>query len=133
MDNYRARGHVLCFDYFHSTYNPMAVGEAKKAAGQFEPEIRPDGLWYTRIQWTPKAAQAIRDGEWPFISPAVIHDKDGVISGHLAGAVVFDWFKCGMKLKMAEQISDVDSVADTFMKLLGCAVIQEQRLMFFSE
>lgn len=96
MDSYRARNHVLCFDYFHSTYNPMAVGESKKAAGQFEPEIRgkpgdeDGGLWYARIQWTPKAAQGIRDGEWPFISPAVIHDKGGVIYDHKNAGLVTD-------------------------------------------
>lgn len=79
MDRYRERGVVKCFDYFHATYDPMATGEAKKAAGQFRPELRPDGLWFTDIQWTPKAAQAIRDGEWPYVSPAIITTKTGEI------------------------------------------------------
>ena len=70
---------VKCFDYFHATYDPAATGEAKKAAGQFRPEIRADGLWFVDIQWTPNAAKAIRDGEWPYISPAVVHTKDGNI------------------------------------------------------
>lgn len=79
MDDYRSRKHVLCFDYYHSSYNPTVAPDERKAAGQFDLELRSDGLWFTRIQWTPKAAQAIRDGEWPFISPAVLHSKDGVI------------------------------------------------------
>lgn len=79
MDDYRSRKHVLCFDYYHSSYNAMVAPDERKAAGQFDLELRSDGLWFTRIQWTPKAAQAIRDGEWPFISPAVVHSKDGVI------------------------------------------------------
>lgn len=79
MDAHRARGVVKSFDYFHATYDPNATGEAKKAAGQFRPEIRPDGLYFADIQWTPKASQGIRDGEWPYVSPAVLHDKDGEI------------------------------------------------------
>lgn len=79
MDTFRGRGVVLCFDYFHATYNPAAPAESRKAAGQTVPELRPDGLWYTRIQWTPAADRAIRDGEWPFISPGVLHNKTGVI------------------------------------------------------
>lgn len=79
MDDYRRRKHVLCFDYYHSSYNAVVAPDERKAAGQFDLELRSDGLWFTRIQWTPKAAQAIRDGEWPFISPAVLHSKDGVI------------------------------------------------------
>lgn len=79
MARYRERGVVKCFDYFHATYDPMATGEAKKAAGQFRPELRHDGLWLADIQWTPKAAQAIRDGEWPYVSPAIITTKTGEI------------------------------------------------------
>jgi len=79
MARYRERGVVKCFDYFHATYDPMATGEAKKAAGQFRPELRHDGLWFTDIQWTPKAAQGIRDGEWPYVSPAIITTKTGEI------------------------------------------------------
>lgn len=75
MDEFRRRGVALCFDYFHATYNPAAPADSRKAAGQTIPEIRPDGLWYTQIQWTPAADRAIRDGEWPFISPGVLHDK----------------------------------------------------------
>lgn len=75
MDTFRSRGVVLCFDYFHATYDPEAKGEAKKAAGQCRLEVRDDGVYYTSIQWTPKAAQAISDGEWPFVSPSVLIDK----------------------------------------------------------
>lgn len=79
IERYKDRAVVKCFDYFHATYDPAATGEAKKAAGQFRPEIRADGLWFVDIQWTPNAAKAIRDGEWPYISPAVVHTKDGNI------------------------------------------------------
>lgn len=79
IERYKDRAVVKCFDYFHATYDPAATGEAKKAAGQFRPEVRADGLWFVDIQWTPNAAKAIRDGEWPYISPAVVHTKDGVI------------------------------------------------------
>lgn len=79
MDDYRARGVVRCFDYYHSTYNPAVAPDERKAAGQFRLELRSDGLWFVDIQWTPAADKAIRAGEWPYISPAVLHDKAGVI------------------------------------------------------
>jgi hypothetical protein len=79
MDAYRARGVVKCFDYAHATYNAVADPAGRKAAGFFRPEIRSDGLWFVDIRWTPAAAQAIRDGEWPYVSPAVLHSRDGVI------------------------------------------------------
>lgn len=79
MALYRKRGVVLCFDYFHATYDRNARPEDKKAAGQCRLELRADGIWYVDIQWTPKADKEIRDGEWPFISPAVLHDEAGVI------------------------------------------------------
>lgn len=90
MDSYRARGVVKSFDYAHSTYNPMALPEGKKAAGQFLIELRPDGLWFTQIQWTKAAAEAIRAGEWPYISPAVKHTKSGEITEVLNAALVTD-------------------------------------------
>lgn len=90
MDAYRARGVVKSFDYAHATYNPVAEPAGRKAAGQFRLELRSDGLWFTSIQWTPSADKAIRDGEWPYISPAVRHTKAGEIIEVLNAALVTD-------------------------------------------
>jgi len=81
MANYAWRGRPLCFDLWHSTY--AAVGtvapQDRFAVGHFKLETRADGVWFADIQWVPKYAQEIREGKWPFISPAVMHTKDGEI------------------------------------------------------
>jgi len=79
MATYAARGVRLCFDYYHASYNPAVAPSERKAAGTCVPALADDGLWYEDIHWTPPAAKAIRDGEWPYFSPAVLHDKAGVI------------------------------------------------------
>lgn len=79
MAAYAARGVRLCFDYYHASYNPAVAPSERKAAGTCVPGIDAVGLWYEDINWTPPASKAIRDGEWPYFSPAVLHDKAGVI------------------------------------------------------
>ena len=53
--------------------------DAGKAAGWFVPAVRNGELWATSVTWTPAAAQALRDGEFRFISPAFTADDDGRI------------------------------------------------------
>lgn len=94
------RGVVRCFDYFHATYDPTARPQDKKAAGQYRMEVRPKtsndplldagGLWFVDIQWDPLAAAEISRGCWPYISPAPVHDKDGVIIDCRNSALVTD-------------------------------------------
>jgi len=79
MAAYSARGVRLCFDYYHASYNPAVAPSERKAAGTCVPSLDAVGLWYEDINWTPPASKAIRDGEWPYFSPAVLHDKSGVI------------------------------------------------------
>lgn len=79
MAAYAARGVRLCFDYYHASYNPAVAPSERKAAGTCVPSLDAVGLWYEDINWTPPASKAIRDGEWPYFSPAVLHDKAGVI------------------------------------------------------
>ena len=79
LEAFRKKGVRLCFDYYHSSYNPAVAPAERKAASTCSVATDDDGLWYVDIQWTPPAAQAIRNGEWPYFSPAVLHDKAGVI------------------------------------------------------
>jgi hypothetical protein len=81
MQNYAWRGRPLCFDLWHSTYaKPGDVSPQDRfAVGHFKLETRADGVWYADIQWVPQYAQEIREGKWPFISPAVMHTKEGEI------------------------------------------------------
>lgn len=90
MAVFRMRGVALCFDYFHATYDPNARPQDKAATGHFKLELRDDGIWFTEIQWVPPVEQEIRDGKWPFISPAVLHDKDGVIVAFRNAGLVTD-------------------------------------------
>jgi phage I-like protein len=60
----------LCVDYEHLSADPPDP-EAGKAAGWFkELETRDDGAaLYGRVEWTPPAAERLRDHEFKFISP----------------------------------------------------------------
>lgn len=64
----------LPFDSHHlmlTSDNP----EAKKALGWFVPRVSDDGdLLASDIQWTPKTAQALKDREYRFHSPAIAFD-----------------------------------------------------------
>lgn len=90
MARYRTRGVVLSFDYFHSTYNPQAIGDQKKGAGPCRLEFTEAGAEYVDIRWTPQAYAEIKAGAWPYFSPAVIHDKNGVIEQFLNPGLVTD-------------------------------------------
>lgn len=74
-------GNEYSFDYEHQALQSPPV-EAP-AAGWFELETRdtPDGpeLWATRIRWTPRALERIRDREYRYTSPAFLTDADDVI------------------------------------------------------
>jgi len=66
---------AIGIDYDHATDTAAKAGHAAPAAGWIE-EIKPEGpnketgLW-ARVKWTPKATQAIADGEYRFISPSI--------------------------------------------------------------
>lgn len=90
MADYQRRGVVQCIDLWHSTWDPKARPEDKKAVGQYRLALGEEGLWYRDIQWSPKTAQEIRDGNWLYFSPAVMHDKSGVITQHKNAALVND-------------------------------------------
>jgi phage I-like protein len=64
----------LPFDSHHlmlTSDNP----EAKKALGWFVPKVSAEGaLLASDIQWTPKTAQALKDREYRFHSPAIAFD-----------------------------------------------------------
>lgn len=73
-------GNDLFFDYDHAFWAEGGAPDKGKAAGWFRLELRDDGLWATGITWTPAAAQAIRDKEWRYFSPALDADTTGEIT-----------------------------------------------------
>jgi phage I-like protein len=68
----RAGATDLVVDYDHQTVFsavPGVGGRAPAAGWIKELDARPDGIW-GRVEWTPAAADAIRAGEYRYISPA---------------------------------------------------------------
>lgn len=62
----RERGNRIPIDYDHP-----AEGQSTRAAGWFtgQAEVRDGPMLWAEVEWTPKAAQEIRDGEYRFVSP----------------------------------------------------------------
>ncbi len=69
MAAFHAQGNELSIDYDHLSIEPMMPGQGK-AAGWFVPELRDDGLWATRVRWTPEAAKMLSGAEYRYFSPA---------------------------------------------------------------
>jgi hypothetical protein len=63
----------LAIDYEHqSVTTPGRPDGLRPAAGWIGGlEIRDDGLWATRVEWTPKARQLLEAGEYRYFSPVI--------------------------------------------------------------
>lgn len=71
----------IVVDYDHqSVFGAKdGVGGTAKAAGWIKQlDVRSDGIW-GRVEWTPAALEAIRAGEYRYLSPVIPHRKDGRI------------------------------------------------------
>jgi phage I-like protein len=79
------------FDYEHQSLNAPTNGQPAPRAGsgsRFE-WVYDDGLYITDVTWTPKAAQAILDGEYLYVSPVLFFDPDtGVVVDIFNAALV---------------------------------------------
>ncbi len=67
----------LVIDYDHQSIFgavPETGGRAPAAGWIKELEVRDDGIW-GRVEWTAKAAEAIKAGEYRYISPVFGHNK----------------------------------------------------------
>lgn len=70
----------LPFDYGHGMLAETPTPDGGRAAAWFTPSIEPGGLYADHIEWTEFAANAIRNREYRFFSPAVNRDpKTGVV------------------------------------------------------
>lgn len=75
----RAGSTDLVVDYDHQTVFaavPDVGGRAPAAGWIKEIAVRSDGIW-GRIEWVAAAAEAIRVGEYRYISPTFVPDKSG--------------------------------------------------------
>lgn len=73
----RVRVPELPIDYEHRSQTPVDNGPVP-AAGWFQLEARPDGLWAVNVRWTETAARLLRAGEYRYWSP-VFWEEDGHI------------------------------------------------------
>ncbi|WP_429813569.1 phage protease [Ensifer sp. B1-9] len=85
----RAGSTEIVVDYDHQTVFSAVpgVGGRAPAAGWIKDfEIRDNGLW-GRVEWTETAAQAIRVGEYRYISPVYLHTQSGKVTRLLSAAL----------------------------------------------
>lgn len=78
MQAWRDYGNRLSIDYEHQALEPVSNGPVP-AAGWFDLEVREDGLWAVNVEWTPMAAELLRNREYRYFSPAFYADEEGRI------------------------------------------------------
>jgi phage I-like protein len=69
----------LAIDYEHGQAHLAPQGLPAPAAGWIVTVENRQGAVWGRVEWTPKAAQAIIDREYRFLSPDFDHTPDGLI------------------------------------------------------
>jgi phage I-like protein len=113
----RAGSTDLVVDYDHqSQFSAVpGVGGQAPAAGWIKRfEARPDGL-YGLINWTDRAAQSIRAGEYRYISPVYQHDKAGkvlrLISAGLTNTPNLDLAAVAASAQPNQQEPDMKNIA----------------------
>ncbi|MCX8016391.1 MAG: phage protease [Rhodocyclaceae bacterium] len=67
----------LPIDYDHQTLEADAKAGPVPAAGWIKELQARDGALWGRVEWTPRAADLIRQKEYRFLSPVFRHDKQG--------------------------------------------------------
>lgn len=71
----QARVNPLTVDYEHQSLNTLQNGQPAPAAGRFNQlEWRESGLWI-KPQWTARAADFIKNGEYSYLSAVFPYDK----------------------------------------------------------
>ena len=76
----RAGATDLVFDYGHQTDYARENGQPAPAAGWIkELQARADGIW-GRVEWTERAAAAIKAREFRYVSPTFGHTRAGVVT-----------------------------------------------------
>ena len=113
----RAGNTELVIDYDHQTVFAAVpnVGGVAPAAGWIKDfEVRPDGL-YGLVEWTEKAASAIKANEYRYISPVYHHDKSGkvlrLISAGLTNSPNLDLAAVVASTALNHQDEDMDKIA----------------------
>ncbi|MCS7069088.1 MAG: phage protease [Meiothermus ruber] len=78
MAAWQEYGNRLSIDYEHQALDPVANGPVP-AAGWFDLELREDGLWAVRVEWTQRARELLQAREYRYFSPAFYANEEGWI------------------------------------------------------
>ena len=73
------QGRDLVIDWEHTTEKKAPIGEEAPAAGWVKDYQNREGKINTQVEWTPRAAEQIKNKEYRYISPVFMHDKAGLI------------------------------------------------------
>ena len=81
IDKVSSRKNKILIDYEHQSFHSATNGQPSPAAGWFYTLVwrEGEGLFATDAEWTEKARQMIKGGEYRYISPAFHTDNQGVI------------------------------------------------------
>lgn len=80
MAFYAEHGADVPIDYDHLMIDAFAPMGGGKAAGWLTLEVRGGELWATGVKWTPAGAEALRNAEYRYISPAFEIDEESRIT-----------------------------------------------------
>lgn len=101
-------GERLVVDENHATDLAAPKGESAPARGWIvELQARQGALW-GRVEWTTRGRQMVADREYRGISPAILHNRAGVISNVLRASLINTPNLIGMASLHAEGHQDMD-------------------------
>lgn len=79
----------IVIDYDHQTIHTITNGQPAPASGWMNKvEWRDNAGLFASVEWTKKARAFIDEKEYRFISPVLVHDADGTVTGVLLAALV---------------------------------------------
>jgi len=81
------KDHTCPIDYNHASLS-YGAEDAKAAGWVTDVYMKEDGL-YAKVNWTPKAAEYIRNGEYKYISPEFGIDQDDEYGEEVEGPSLF--------------------------------------------
>ncbi len=116
----------LVIDYDHqSVFGARdGVGGTAKAAGWVkELEVRADGIW-GRIEWTAAAAEAIRAGEYRYLSPVLLQSKSSgqvlaIRMAALTNTPALDLAQVAASANFSVELSEKGAPMDKILAALG--------------
>jgi phage I-like protein len=75
MASFADHGAEIPLDFDHAMVSDDSLPSERRAAGWFRLSVRNGELWAEDVRWTPRAATALRDREWRYLSPAFHHES----------------------------------------------------------